>query len=86
MTITFHYSGDISHLAGNEREALLKELETCTRRRNGEYLGIVGTDVELEGSYDDEDGYCYDHEDMELVLNHYDVDWQGGATEPDIWT
>ena len=87
MTISFHYSGDISHLTNGERRRLRKDLEECTHPRNWDYLDISSRKLECGGSYDDQNGYRDDHRDIETVLDKYDVDWSGGANayeyEPD---
>lgn len=79
MTVEFEYTGDISWLTSKERKQLAKELKECTRARNWDDFTFNSKSFCISGSYDDEDGYCDDAHDMELVLRSYDVDWQGGA-------
>lgn len=79
MTVEFEYYGDISWLTSKERKALAKELKECTRPRNWDCFNFYSKTFYVSGAYDDEDGYADDAHDMELVLNSYDVDWQGGA-------
>lgn len=80
MTIEFSYEGDISHLDKSELKELRTELEKCTRRRNWDYLDITRKHLSIGGTLGTEDDF-EDYEDIESVLNDYDIDWQGGAEE-----
>jgi|GEM_PF-4195445 len=81
MTISFCYSGDISHLTNGERRRFRKDLEECTKPRNWDYLDISSKRLECGGSYDDQSGYRDDSGDIETDLDKYDVDWSSGASE-----
>ncbi len=87
MIIQFWYEADISWLSSSERARLKKELEACTSKENFEYFDFTSKLLSIGGRYDDQDGYASDADDIEQVLNSYDVDWQGKQeefeTEPD---
>ena len=81
MYITFEYCGDVSHLTRRERTTLARDLDECLIKGTWEVFDINSRSLTLNGGYDDEDGYCNDHEDIEYVLGKYEIDWSGRAKE-----
>lgn len=84
MYITFSYRGDTGHLKQYELSQFAKDLADCTRPDTWENFYVDGKTLELDGGYDDQDGYCDDAHDIEYVLDKYEIDWSGRAKESPI--
>ena len=83
MTIEFSYEGDVSHLSKAERKQLEKDLGECLDSDRWTYFDINRKELSIGGSYDDQDGYRDDHEDIESVLDKYEIDWRGNVNAVD---
>lgn len=79
MVICFEYSGRTNHLNRKKRKQLEKELYQCTKKNNFNFFFLTSLELFINGSYELQD--YFEHEDIEWVLDKYDIDWKGG-TEP----
>ena len=79
VTISFDFSGDISHLTPEEINALTNEFDKCGC---GEFWAIDGDTLTVSGTADFDD-YSYNEEDVaeeiRAVANHFYVDLYGRA-------